>query len=70
MPCVARRTGTARLALLIDIVCDAGGRDAIGPEAAVALKRRAILRVLDAEQAHLPTCAAMIDALRAALKAG
>ena len=55
---------------LIDIVCDAGGRDAIGPEAAVALKRRAILRVLDAEQAHLPTCAAMIATLRAALKAG
>jgi patatin-related protein len=55
---------------LIDIVCDAGGRDAIAPDAARALKRRAILRVLDAEQPHLPSCARMIAELRQALRAG
>ena len=52
---------------LIDIVCDAGGRDALAPTAAAEFKRRAILRVLDAEQPHLSTCSRLIDALRAAL---
>jgi len=52
---------------LIDIVCDAAG---VGAEAgfdAVALKRRAFARVLDAEEKHLPRTAALIDALRRAL---
>ena len=54
---------------LIDIVADAGGRDALTPDAVAALKRKAILRVLDAEQAHLPTCAGLIAQLRQGLKA-
>jgi hypothetical protein len=52
---------------LIDIVCDAAGSEAITRDAMAALKRKAFIRVLDAEEAHLPTCKKMIAELRSAL---
>lgn len=52
---------------LIDIVCDAAGSDLIKSPAMQALKKRGFLRILDAEEPHLPTCAAMIAQLRAAV---
>jgi patatin-related protein len=52
---------------LIDIVCDAAGADAPPPDAVAALKRKAILRILAAEEAHLPTCNAIVTELRAGL---
>ena len=52
---------------LIDIVCDAAGRDAVAPAAIAACKRAAIRRILDAEEPHLATCHAMISQMRAAL---
>jgi hypothetical protein len=52
---------------LIDIVCDAAGSDVIKSPALQALKKRGFLRILDAEEPHLPTCSAMIAQLRAAV---
>ena len=52
---------------LVDIVCDAAGADALAPDKVAALKRDAVLRILAAEEPHLPTCRAMIAQLRAAL---
>ena len=52
---------------LIDIVCDAAGSDLIKSPAMQALKKRGFLRILDAEEPHLPTCSAMIAQLRAAV---
>ncbi len=54
---------------LIDIVCDAAGPDAQSRAAVAALKRNAVLRILDVEEPHLPTCEKMIAELRAALEA-
>jgi hypothetical protein len=54
---------------LIDIVGDAAGVDAQGRAAIAALKRNAVLRILDVEESHLPTCKKMIAELRAALEA-
>lgn len=54
---------------LVDIVCDAAGPDAIARSATMQFKRRGFLRILDNEEPHLPTCAAMIAQLRAALAA-
>jgi patatin-related protein len=53
---------------LIDIVCDAAGRDAVTPAQIAAYKRDAIRRILDAEESHLSTCRDMIAELRAALE--
>jgi hypothetical protein len=55
---------------LIDIVCDAAGPDGKTPAMVAAAKRRAVLRILDVEEPHLPTCAKMIAQMRAALAAG
>ena len=55
---------------LIDIVCDAAGTDALAPAAVAALKRNAVLRILAAEEPHLPACRAMIAEIRTALAAG
>ena len=52
---------------LIDIVCDAAGADALTPDEIAAHKRNAVLRILAAEEPHLPTCQAMIAQMRAAL---
>ena len=52
------------------LVCDAAGADAKNAAAVSAAKRRAILRVLDVEEPHLPTCAKMIAHMRAALAVG
>jgi hypothetical protein len=54
---------------LIDIVCDAAGPDTRSQVAVAPLKRNAILRILDGEEPHLPTCKKMIAELRAALDA-
>jgi len=54
---------------LIDIVCDAAGPDALSRAAVAAMKRNAVVRILDVEETHLPTCKKMIAELRAALKA-
>jgi patatin-related protein len=55
---------------LIDIVRDAAGADALAAHQVAAFKRSAVLRILEAEEAHLPTCQAMIAQLRTALAAG
>ena len=52
---------------LIDIVCDAAGPDAPARSVVAALKRKAILRILEVEAPHLPTCATILAELRAAL---
>jgi patatin-related protein len=52
---------------LIDIVCDAAGADALTSEEIAAHKRNAVLRILAAEEPHLPSCKAMIAQMRAAL---
>ena len=52
---------------LIDIVCDAAGPGTPSQAARAALKKIALLRILDAEEPHLPTCKTMIAELRAAL---
>ena len=54
---------------LIDIVCDAAGSEATRRAAVRALKKQGLLRILDAEAPHLPTCTAMIAQLRTALHA-
>ena len=54
---------------LIDIVCDAAGPDAKSQAATAALKKSALLQILDVEEPHLPTCKKMIAELRAALEA-
>ncbi len=54
---------------LIDIVCDAAGSEATKRAAVRALKKRGLLRILDAEAPHLSACAAIIAQLRAALQA-
>ena len=51
---------------LIDIVSDAAGPDTLSKTAVAALKKNAILRILDVEEPHLPTCKNMIAELRAA----
>ncbi len=55
---------------LIDIVYDAAGPEAQNQAAMAALKKNAILRILDGEEPHLPTCAKMIAELRAATLKG
>ena len=55
---------------LIDIVCDAAGSQATIRSAMAALKKRAFLRILDAEKAHLPTCKKMIAEIQSALNSG
>jgi patatin-related protein len=52
---------------LIDIVADAAGAGALTPDEIAAHKRNAVLRILAAEEPHLPTCKAMIAQMRAAL---
>lgn len=52
---------------LIDIVCDAAGSEVITRAAVAELKKRGFLRILDAEEPHLPTCAKMIAEIRSAL---
>ena len=54
---------------LIDIVCDSADPGVQSQAAVAALKKNAILRILDAEEPHLPTCKKMIAELRAALVA-
>jgi len=54
---------------LVDIVCDAAGTEASKRAAVRALKKQGLLRILDAEAPHLPTCATMIAQLRTALQA-
>jgi len=53
---------------LIDIVCDAAGPDAQNRGSVTALKKKAILQILDVEELHLPACKKMIAELRAALE--
>ena len=55
---------------LIDLVCDAAEAESHTASDIAALKRKAFTRILDAEEARLPTCKDMIAELRAALKAG
>jgi hypothetical protein len=55
---------------LIDIVCDAAGPGVAGPAMTARLKKQGFLRILNNEEPHLPTCAAMIAQLRTALAAG
>lgn len=52
---------------LIDIVADAAGPDAPSRDAIAALKRKAILRILEIEEPYLPTCKAILTALRGVL---
>jgi patatin-related protein len=54
---------------LIDIVCDAAGPDAPSRDTIAALKKKTVLRILDVEAPHLPTCEKMIAELRAAFGA-
>jgi patatin-related protein len=54
---------------LIDIVSDAAGAGALSPDEVAVHKRNAVLRILAAEEPHLPTCRSMIAQLRAALGA-
>ena len=53
---------------LVDIVSDAAGAEFRMRFDVAALKKRGFLRILDAEEPHLPTCAMMIAELRAALE--
>jgi len=53
---------------LIDVVADAAGPDALKPGEIAAHKRNAVLRILAAEEPHLPTCRDMIAQMRAALE--
>src|SRR6516165_5852349 len=53
---------------LVDIVCDCGGVPNGGINI-VEIKKRGFLRILDAEEAHLPESGAMIAALRARIAA-
>ncbi|MEA2935423.1 MAG: hypothetical protein QOD74_2069 [Variibacter sp.] len=52
---------------LFDIVADAADLGDDGRAAMSGIRLQAIRRILDVEQAHLPTCREMIDTLRAAL---
>jgi hypothetical protein len=54
---------------LIDIVSEAADPQSQSRAAVAALKRRGFLRILDAEERHLPACGQLIAALRAALSA-
>jgi patatin-related protein len=54
---------------LIDIVSEAADPQSQSPAAIAALKKRGFLRILDAEERHLPACGQLIAALRAALVA-
>jgi patatin-related protein len=49
---------------LIDIVCDAAGREAAAKINVLALKRRAFTRILDAEEKHLGQSTELIESLR------
>jgi hypothetical protein len=53
---------------LVDIVCDCGGVPNGGINI-VEIKKRGFLRILDAEEAHLPESGATIAALRARIAA-
>jgi patatin-related protein len=53
---------------LVDIVCDCGGVPNGGINI-VEIKKRGFLRILDAEEAHLPESGALIAALRARIAA-
>jgi len=53
---------------LVDIVCDCGGVPSDGINI-VEIKKRGFLRILDAEEAHLPESGAIIAALRARIPA-
>jgi len=53
---------------LIDIVSDAAGTEFRMRYDIAALKKKGFLRILDAEEPHLPTCEKMIAELRAVLK--
>jgi patatin-related protein len=53
---------------LVDIVCDCGGVPSDGINI-VEIKKRGFLRILDAEEAHLPESGAIIAALRARIAA-
>ncbi len=54
---------------LIDIVSDAAGAAFRMRSDVAALKKQGFLRILDAEESHLPTCHSMIAELRAAFEA-
>jgi patatin-related protein len=54
---------------LIDIVNDAAGPNAHNQATITALKKRAMLRILEVEQSYLPTCENVIAELRAAFEA-
>jgi uncharacterized protein DUF3376 len=49
---------------LIDIVCDSAGTDCTARIDVLALKQRAFMQVLAAEEKHLPQSAGLIEALR------
>ncbi len=49
---------------LIDVVCDAAGREAVGAIDMLDLKRRAFSRIVDAEEKHLGQSQELIAALR------
>lgn len=52
---------------LIDIVADAAGAEFQAQGSVAALKKKGFLRILEVEEAHLPTCVNLIANLRAAL---
>ena len=52
---------------LVDIVSEAGGSDSLTAADIAATKKRGFLRILDAEERHLPACGKLISELRAAL---
>ena len=58
----ARVAGVRRIAMVTPA---SGGK--INPLTLAAAKRRAVLRILEVEEPHLPTCAKMIAQMRAAL---
>jgi hypothetical protein len=53
---------------LIEIVCEAAPIEIQNRAAVTEIKRKAIRRVLDAEQGHLSTCKSVIVSLRTALE--
>jgi len=54
---------------LIDIVCNSAGATAVRDFDVVGLKLRGFMRILDAEQPHLPNSKAMIAKMRSGLEA-
>ena len=49
---------------LVDLVCDSAGADAPDAAKVLLLKKRGFNRILDAEAAHLPNSAALVESLR------